>query len=83
MLYSQTLPIESGVLPLFPIRGMLLVIPGRIPRGKYESVPATVIGEDGGGRGVIPSISCILGTVIRAGQFSLAHGEPPLFRIRE
>jgi hypothetical protein len=61
---------------------MLPVIPGRIPWRKYEAVPAAVIGEDGGEFAVIPSSTCILGTVIRAGQFILAHGAPPLVRIR-
>jgi hypothetical protein len=82
MLTSYTVPVGFEVLPLFPLRGLLLVIPGRIPWRKYEAVPATVIGEDGGELDVIPSITCILGTVIRAGQFILAHGAPPLLRIR-
>jgi len=71
----------SEALPLRTLRDKLLVIPGRYPLGKYEAVPAQVIGADRGKRSLIPSITAIFGTVICADCFNLAHGAPPLFRI--
>jgi hypothetical protein len=63
----HTFPVESWLFQLFLSCCKILDIPGRFPPGKYEAIPATVIGKDGRDLAHTPSIPIVLITAIRAG----------------